>query len=686
MAFSNARKGRGGSSRREFQFLGLSVVLLLAAVAGVAYTQRIEYLRGDMIDSLEVIDTRGREVGVLASDALMGDPKIFNRLKTIRADMQQALGSPSGGARGPALADVPSSLGPEVQEVLGTWKSVSGDMDQALTGQKEFASFLNSSAAAETAAAKLSAELENYAAFAANNGATASVSLLIAGQVIRAERVQRLAAAVHRSQSDLGDVAGRLVVESRALGRTLETFEMTIRGSASLADAAETQKSMSVIKDSYATIQSSVESMASDAEVLVKTAAGLRDLTKSGPDLALKVHQLSEGLSNDHSKRAIALMSWIAGGIALVLMLAFIVQSNIQLRRRQFDSEDRDARQQAAILALLDQITNLADGDLTVDVTVTEDFTGAIADSINYTIDTLRSLVGTITDTSVEIAAAATSTQDTAQKMSQASERQAREISAVTQTISQTSQSLTQVAGRAEELAKEAATSVDVAHNGAETVGRTIQSMATLRQQIQDTAKRIKRLGESSQEIGNIIEFITDISEQTNTLALNASIQAAMAGEAGRGFAVVAEEVQRLAERAANATRQIETLVKTIQADTNEAIVSMERSTANVVGGAQSAEEAGQALTRIEASSTELAKLIQDISGSARSQSAQATRIAGQMQAIRDIAVQTSGSAGQTAEAVGELSTLSEKLRESVSGFKLPNDAISAPTASLHGL
>jgi twitching motility protein PilJ len=196
--------------------------------------------------------------------------------------------------------------------------------------------------------------------------------------------------------------------------------------------------------------------------------------------------------------------------------------------------------------------------------------------------------------------------------------------------------------------------------------------MAALREQIQDTSKRIKRLGESSQEIGNIIEFINDIAEQTNTLALNASIQAAMAGEQGRGFAVVADEVQRLAERAANATRQIENLVKTIQADTNEAIISMERSTTNVVSGAKSAEEAGQALTKVETSSQELSRLIQEISVSARTQSAASTKIAGTMQVIREIAVQTSGSAGQTANAVGELNVLSEKLRESVAGFKLP--------------
>jgi twitching motility protein PilJ len=270
--------------------------------------------------------------------------------------------------------------------------------------------------------------------------------------------------------------------------------------------------------------------------------------------------------------------------------------------------------------------------------------------------------------------AAATSTTQTADAMRAASEEQARDIIDITHQVTHSSDSLGNMAGRAQDLAKSATDSVEIAHNGASTVGRTILGMAALREQIQDTAKRIKRLGESSQEIGNIIEFINDIAEQTNTLALNASIQAAMAGESGRGFAVVADEVQRLAERAAAATRQIETLVKTIQADTNEAIVSMERSTTNVIAGARSAEEAGQALTRIESSSNDLARMIQEISTETRKEAAAAANIAIQMQSVRDIALSTSNSAQDTATAVGELNTLSEKLRESVAGFKLPTD------------
>lgn len=361
-------------------------------------------------------------------------------------------------------------------------------------------------------------------------------------------------------------------------------------------------------------------------------------------------------------------------GTALAASLLYAAVNFGRVRRRVRRAGEKEVAQQAAILTLLEEISSLADGDLTVRASVTGEFTGAIADAINYTIDTLRRLVGTINQTAVEISAAAAETQSTAQIMREASDNQARDVVQIALQVSTSSYSLTAVAARAEELSQQAAGSVSVAHHGAATVGRTIQGMTALREQIQDTAKRIKRLGESSQEIGTIIEFINDIAEQTHTLALNASIQAAMAGESGRGFSAVAEQVQRLAERAAASTRQIETLVKTIQADTSEAIVSMERSTSNVVAGARSAEEAGQSLTRIESTSTDLARLIQEISSEARAESAQATTIADEMHSIREVAQQTAAWAQSTAEAVGELEVLSDKLRRSVAGFKLPSD------------
>ncbi|MGQ0587253.1 MAG: methyl-accepting chemotaxis protein [Gammaproteobacteria bacterium] len=487
---------------------------------------------------------------------------------------------------------------------------------------------------------------------------------VVSNQLLRLERI----GATARTLTGLGPDVATAAATLERLSADFQSGQTVLATGATAATVKQAAEAFAPIVTAIATIKEDAPKLAQYQEAAGGFLAAATNIITAGNAVDQDVLDAVAGRQIDPR------IAYLLGIIGLGLLGVAVVLFILDARRRVTEAVDRDTRQQKAILELLDEITNLADGDLTVDVTVTEDFTGAIADSINYTVGSMRSLVGTINTTSVELSAAASTTADTARKMNQASERQAKEVANVTTAIVASSQQLEKVAGRAESLAQDAQRSVQVARNGAETVNRTIQNMASLREQIQDTAKRIKRLGESSQEIGNIIEFINDISEQTNTLALNASIQAAMAGEQGRGFAVVADEVQRLAERAANATRQIENLVKTIQADTTEAIVSMERSTANVVAGAKSAEEAGQALTQVEGASNDLARLIQEISAQARGQSAAATKIAGTMQVIRDIAVQTAGSAAQTANAVGSLNALSDKMRQAVAGFKLPEN------------
>ncbi len=340
-----------------------------------------------------------------------------------------------------------------------------------------------------------------------------------------------------------------------------------------------------------------------------------------------------------------------------------------QLAEAQRQESDRN---QQAILRLLDEMANLADGDLTVQATVTEDITGAIADSVNFAVEALRKLVTTINGSAIQLDGAARQTQALATHLAKASAAQSKQIASASESVAGMAASTEEVSGNAERASDVARHSVDVAHKGGDAVRRTIDGMNTIRETIQETSKRIKRLGESSQEIGNIVELISDIAEQTNILALNASIQASMAGEAGRGFAVVADEVQRLAERAANATKQIEVLVRTIQSDTNEAVVSMERSTTDVVGGALLAENAGAALQEIEQVSNQIASLVQNISASAHSQSAAAQNIARNMQVLREISAQSADSTAATSQAIIKLADLSAALRRSVSGFRLP--------------
>ncbi len=331
-------------------------------------------------------------------------------------------------------------------------------------------------------------------------------------------------------------------------------------------------------------------------------------------------------------------------------------------------------KNEAAIMRLLDEMGALADGDLTAHATVTEDITGAIADSINYTIDALRSLVTQINDTTVQVSSAAHETQATAMHLAEASDQQATQITTASSAVNHMASSIEEVSSNANDLANEASKSVEIANNGSRVVQDAISGMDTIREQIQETSKRIKRLGESSQEIGDIVEIINDISEQTNILALNAAIQAAMAGDAGRGFAVVADEVQRLAERSGNATKQIEALVKTIQADTNEAVISMERSTSEVVQGARLAQNAGGALEAIEHVSSSLAKLIQAISDTTRQQSVAAISISDSMNVVQEITTQTSAGTNETAASIGNLAELANDLRQSVAGFTLPNN------------
>ncbi len=363
--------------------------------------------------------------------------------------------------------------------------------------------------------------------------------------------------------------------------------------------------------------------------------------------------------------------------LVLTFALAFPIRKGVnqainKVNSLLADAEKQNRRNQDAILRLLDEVADLADGDLTKKPVVTEDFTGAIADSLGYAIDTLRGLVGSINITAVKVASAATETQSTALRLTEASDQQAQEIETAGVAIYEMTKSSERVSANAVQSTAVAQQSVDIAKKGAETVQGTIQGMESIREQIQETSKRIKRLGESSQEIGEIVGLINDIADQTNILALNASIQAAMAGEAGRGFSVVADEVQRLSERVANSTKQIGTLVKTIQTDTNEAVISMEKSTSGVVAGTQLAQGAGKALEEIESVSGNLARLIGDIAEAANQQTMMASTVSSTMKMIQDVTTQTSQGTKQAAASIGELTGMAGELRKSVAGFKLP--------------
>jgi twitching motility protein PilJ len=343
----------------------------------------------------------------------------------------------------------------------------------------------------------------------------------------------------------------------------------------------------------------------------------------------------------------------------------------LEAERQEQEAKRVNDANQAAILRLMNELQAVAEGDLTQQATVTEDITGAIADSVNYTVEELRSLVAQVQSTATRVNETTEKVEANSVELLAASSEQLREIRATGESVLQMAARINDVSAQAQQTAEVARRSLQAAESGRQAVSDTIGGMNQIRDQIQDTAKRIKRLGESSQEIGEITELISDITEQTNVLALNAAIQAASAGEAGRGFSVVAEEVQRLAERSADATRQIAALVKTIQSDTADAVAAMERSTQGVVEGAKLSDAAGAALADIDRVTRQLSTLITDISGQALQQAGQASVVAGNIQHIFAVTEQAGAGTRSTAQMVRELAATAEELRQSVARFKI---------------
>jgi twitching motility protein PilJ len=494
---------------------------------------------------------------------------------------------------------------------------------------------------------------------------------------LRAQRLQLDVTALAAGAANPSQSAQRLAESADYLGQVIQGLMGT---SPSLGlprlTGAEGEKRLKSLDSLYTDLNGAVRRAVSAAPALPAAQTAARAVTTDARSLAAEATSAAP-LPEAGGK----LPKWIPLAIAAAALLFVLVCVVSASRLRQTVDHQRLAvetqrkendRNQQAILRLLDELSSLADGDLTVQATVTEDITGAIADSINYAVDALRGLVTTINQSAIQLDSATRQTQALSGHLAKASGAQSKQIASATESAGGMAASAEEVSGNAERAADVARHSVEVAHKGGDAVRRTIDGMNTIRETIQETSKRIKRLGESSQEIGNIVELINDIAEQTNILALNASIQASMAGEAGRGFAVVADEVQRLAERAANATKQIEVLVRTIQTDTNEAVVSMERSTTDVVGGALLAENAGAALEEIEQVSNQIASLVQNISGSSRQQTGAAQNIARNMQVLKEISAQTAESTNATSAAIAKLAELSAGLRKAAAGFRLP--------------
>lgn len=657
--------------------LGLLALTALSLIVGGVTNKR----RGDYLRHLSHLTALSQSIPQQAASAGLGDPLAFDALSGSRGELEQVLAEIEAGRSSFSLF---SSLSARYLGESEAWSAVLADTDTVLGGRD---AALIASEASRQVDELMPQLLGETATLAGSLGASRRGSVIrhLERFEMTGQRVQQDLLALTEGLGDVEATAQRLADGEDYLSQVVRGLSGDDDGLGIAPVTGNAAQRLSVVETLYGQVSNHVRQAISTSDTLVGVQMASRRLAERGRGLYTELRILAEqtgpGRPGWYASPFTSLL--LVGASLLVLIaIASIYSSTANIRKAAEENARQNERNQQAILRLLDELGSLADGDLTVQATVTEDITGAIADSINYAIEALRELVTTINDTAIMVDAAARQTQATSNQLAKASGTQSKQITSATESIGQIASSIEEVSGNAERASDVARHSVDVAHKGGDAVRRTIEGMNTIRETIQDTSKRIKRLGESSQEIGNIVELINDIAEQTNILALNASIQASMAGEAGRGFAVVADEVQRLAERSANATKQIEVLVRTIQSDTNEAVVSMERSTTDVVGGALLAENAGAGLDEIEQVSNQIAMLVQNISSSARQLATAAGSISRNTNVLREISSQTTESTKATSASISNLAELATQLRRSVAGFTLP-ESVATETAVL---
>lgn len=574
------------------------------------------------------------------------------------------------------VAKVHGTSSDEYQKVEKLWSMISEDIRLVASQQKVINELYDTNIAISETIPEIQAEYNLMVDQMVRLNMPSSQVILAKNQVFIAERILRSINTVLVNTNT--DTAGLTANDFNADTETFGVYlNAQLNGNAELGvsriDTPELRESIESIKADYdSVLKSAATTLRKNTKQIVKVRQSSSEIFTQSDELLTSLNHLSD---RAETKWITIILGVVLIGFLMGLLLSVLKLLSLRSltdKERVNRLQDEYDRNQNAILRLLDEIADLADGDLRSYATVSEDFTGAIADSINFAIDQLRELVSRIHNTSKEVALYTQETQQITNQLTEAAKHQAQEISGASSAMNEMALSIDQVSANASESAEVAERSVQIATNGAQVVNRSIEGMDHIREQIQETSKRIKRLGESSQEIGNIVSLINDIADQTNILALNAAIQASMAGEAGRGFAVVADEVQRLAERSATATKQIESLVKTIQTDTNEAVISMEQTTSEVVRGANLAKDAGVALDEIQTVSGNLAHLIATISQAAKLQSTSAGQIANTMSIVQEITSQTTTATFDTARSVSELANMAESLRESVSDFKLP--------------
>ena len=641
-------------------FATLAFVLLTGALLG--YSNYQVGRKADFVGAATEMQMLSQRIAKGAQLAVLGNKEAFIQLKDSKRRFDVNLQR--------LTLDSPASAQPILAALNKQWSKMAKDTTSIISQQQSLEK-LNKSVASINATNVQMLELaQQVVSLMVQAGIPQRDVSIASDQVMLTQRMAKNANNLLSSDVIDAEVAFLLGKDATSFRDTLNGL---LVGSEDLrlgaVQDADIKEKLVELNGVFKDFDTNVKDILQNMQNLVNAKQAGRDIFEASDPILKNTQKLT-----DNYEKLGAFSGWFAVifGFFALLSAVFLSWSFINdARQRAVRSEEENKRNQEAILRLLNEMGDLAEGDLTVKASVTEDITGAIADSINYTIDELRILVAEINKATDQVTTASQQAQAISAQLLDAAQRQSKEIEETSASVLKMADSINEVSATAAESARVAQMSLDAAGKGQSAVQNSISGMNEIREQIQETAKRIKRLGESSQEISEIVELISDITEQTNILALNAAIQAASAGEAGRGFTVVAEEVQRLAERSGEATKQIGAIVKTIQTDTHDAVAAMEKSTQGVVEGAKLSDAAGQALSEIGSVSQELAGLIQRISQTTQAQTEVAQTVAKNMQDIQNITNQTTEGTKRTAVSIGQLANLAADLKGSVAGFKL---------------
>lgn len=668
---------------KQLQILGGILLLLMVGIAAIVYYDNRESTYGSVyIATAGEMRMLSQRLAKASGLALQGNDEAFKQLRDSHTQFSSNLERLTNGG---VLADTtvppsPDAVQPQLQLLTQVWSKTDKNAAQLLELEKNLLALGRDVKSINQKNTQLLEIAEQVAALKLQAGSNPREIAATSQMVMITQRIAKNANSLLVGDEISPEIAF-------LLGKDTNTFRDLLnaltKGNDMLRIAAandiETKNKLGELQASFKQYQDAVGGILVGVQRLVIAKQAGSRIYLDSEELLDATDKLARAYQQGVGERAAYGLTLAALILLALAILSMMAKAYLDDKRKQAEavdlsrqaSESVNRQNQDAILRLMNELGDLADGDLTVTATVSEDITGAIADSINYTIEELRVLVGRINDAAGRVTAATEIAQQTSAELLDAAKRQSIEIQDVGHSVLAMASSMTKVSSEADQSAQVALKSLAAAGKGTEAVQDSIKGMNEIRGQIQETSKRIKRLGESSQEIGEIVELISDITEQTNVLALNAAIQAASAGEAGRGFTVVAEEVQRLAERSGEATKQIAAIVKTIQTDTQGAVSAMEESTRGVVEGAKLSDAAGQALAEIGSVSQNLANLIENISDATRQQADSATGVAGKMQGILRVTEQTTVGTQKTASAVGELAGLATELKGSVAGFKV---------------